>query len=201
MALEKFSIKDRFLYHLDFIGAEKEELIERFFQAFPDPAGDVYDIELTEGKEKQLGKFQDWLKKTLEIIYDFYVFHYGDQNAYRDYLKVRLEDGKQSRDQFITNKAREFNKALAELNRRLRELNLQIHKPGGPANLEIRVSLSANQGEIVWRLLRFIEGNPLEWMAKLGRCPHCMRFFVKNRKDQLFKSNSHASAFWKEYNR
>ncbi|MBI1744684.1 hypothetical protein HYR54_16685 [Candidatus Acetothermia bacterium] len=208
---EEYSLKDKFLGYVNFVEAGEHEIVERFHEGFGYPAGKPVRITNRDELTEKLQGFQTELRSWMEMIYDYYMFFtsLSEDKTYDDYRLARLQHYQAwGEDKFRQKVHDDYEEMIEQFKKNiLRKLELTIDRPGNPAILQICVTTSAVKIELAkqettWRMLRFFEHDPYDrWFDKLGKCPHCMRFFVKSRRDQIFINNSHASRYWQTHKR
>ncbi len=208
-------LKYRFLDFLDFLETPADHptlLTQEFEDALRLPKllpGDTHYYNIGRIKipnDLDLGDLQRRIKSVLSRIYDHMAFTLLEKwQEHQVYVQVRKELLEEDQDivpsigSWDTYLREKYKSALDEIEEVLRNssLRFQIDVDGFylwivPDNVEAL---------LWWLLARLVEGDVTEWSGKLGRCPHCFRFFRKRRHDQIFCSNPHYKAYWDKHHR
>lgn len=182
--------KWRFLRFIDFLYASPGDLEKEFDESLG---------ARSKLREEDLSKLQKELLQTLEIIYDHMAFNLArNEEYYKPYRKIRWlkveESAKRPPSEIIfkgdlKNAYREAkNKILKKLNSDDLDIDERDKSYEGS---QVCLVYKSPERSVWYALTRFLEGYYLEWIAKLGRCPHCERFFQKKRSDQIYCSEQH----------
>jgi len=182
--------KWRFLRFIDFLNARPQNLEKQFDTALE---------KRSNLEEMMLSELQDELLKTLEIIYDHMAFNLAyDKKDYEPYRKAKWRKREESprRPPSETIFKKDLENAYKETKRKILE-KLSSDELGideldrSYEGAQVRLFYQSPKGSVWYSLARFLEGYYLEWIDKLGCCPHCLQFFKKKRSDQIYCSEQH----------